>query len=112
MTSGVMAAVTRRIPLRHIVAMRHFPPRRILCLTEEIVETPYLFGELDRNVGLSGYGAPAREAAGVGLHLRGQSENQGAQSISCSRFRTCRLTSLPSASAPASVHFFNQRDIA
>jgi iron complex transport system substrate-binding protein len=34
--------------------MRHFPPRRIVCLTEETVETLYLLGEEDRIVGVSG----------------------------------------------------------
>ena len=33
--------------------MRHFPPRRIVCLTEETVESLYLLGEQDRIV--SGY---------------------------------------------------------
>ena len=32
-----------------------FPPRRIVCLTEETVETLYLLGEQDRIVGISGY---------------------------------------------------------
>ena len=35
--------------------MCHFPPRRIVCLTEETVETLYLLGEQDRIVGVSGY---------------------------------------------------------
>lgn len=35
--------------------MRLFPPRRIVCLTEETVETLYLLGEEDRIVGVSGY---------------------------------------------------------
>jgi iron complex transport system substrate-binding protein len=39
----------------HTIAMRHFPPRRIVCLTEETVETLYLLGEQDRIVGVSGY---------------------------------------------------------
>ncbi|MBS7706279.1 cobalamin-binding protein [Chelatococcus asaccharovorans] len=33
----------------------HFPPRRIVCLTEETVETLYLLGEQERIVGVSGY---------------------------------------------------------
>src|SRR5438309_5038911 len=41
--------------IRHIVPMRQFPPRRIVCLTEETVETLYLLGEQDRIVGVSGY---------------------------------------------------------
>ena len=32
-----------------------FPPRRIVCLTEETVETRYLLGEDARIVGVSGY---------------------------------------------------------
>jgi iron complex transport system substrate-binding protein len=35
--------------------MRQFPPRRIVCLTEETVETLYLLGEQERIVGVSGY---------------------------------------------------------
>ena len=35
--------------------MRAFPPRRLVCLTEETVETLYLLGEQDRIVGVSGY---------------------------------------------------------
>src|ERR1700694_1170378 len=35
--------------------MRQFPPRRIVCLTEETVETLYLLGEQDGIVGVSGY---------------------------------------------------------
>src|SRR3981081_3513507 len=41
--------------IRHITAMRHFPPRRIVCLPEDTVETLYLLGEQDRIVGVSGY---------------------------------------------------------
>jgi iron complex transport system substrate-binding protein len=41
--------------------MRHFPPRRIVCLTDETVETLYLLGEEARIVGVSGYAVrPAR----------------------------------------------------
>src|ERR1700751_3562002 len=36
--------------------MRQFPPRRIVCLTEETVETLYLLGEQDRIVGVPGDG--------------------------------------------------------
>jgi hypothetical protein len=31
-----------------------FPPERIVCLTEDTVETLYLLGEQDRIVGISG----------------------------------------------------------
>ncbi|MEX0810212.1 MAG: cobalamin-binding protein [Dongiaceae bacterium] len=39
-----------------------FPPQRIVCLTEETVETLYLLGEQDRIVGISGYCARPPEA--------------------------------------------------
>ena len=39
----------------HTVGMRQFPPRRIVCLTEETVETLYLLGEERRIAGVSGY---------------------------------------------------------
>lgn len=35
--------------------MKRFPPERIVCLTEETVETLYLLGAQDRIVGVSGY---------------------------------------------------------
>src|SRR5213595_1847970 len=41
--------------IRHIVPMLQFPPRLIVCLTEESVETLYLLGEQDCIVGVSGY---------------------------------------------------------
>src|SRR5256885_14416036 len=45
----------------HTLGMRQFPPRRIVCLTEETVETLYLLGEQDRIVGVSGYAVRPRE---------------------------------------------------
>ena len=42
--------------------MRQFPPSRIVCLTEETVETLYLLGEQDRIVGVSGYAVRPAEA--------------------------------------------------
>src|SRR5262249_36640699 len=39
----------------HTVEDQMFPPSRIVCLTEETVETLYLLGEQDRIVGISGY---------------------------------------------------------
>src|SRR6201988_4387839 len=35
--------------------IRRFPPSRIVCLTEETIETLYLLGEQNRIVGVSGY---------------------------------------------------------
>src|SRR6516164_748226 len=48
-------------PLRCRSEQRMFPPERIICLTEETVETLYLLGEERRIVGVSGYAVrPAR----------------------------------------------------
>ncbi|HEY7243993.1 MAG TPA: cobalamin-binding protein [Xanthobacteraceae bacterium] len=38
-----------------VFGTRQFPPARIICLTEETVETLYLLGEQHRIVGVSGY---------------------------------------------------------
>jgi iron complex transport system substrate-binding protein len=45
----------KRSFILHTEPMGQFPPRRIVCLTEETVETLYLLGEQDRIVGVSGY---------------------------------------------------------
>ena len=37
------------------MSLRHFPPQRIICLTEETVETLYLLGEDKRIIGVTGY---------------------------------------------------------
>src|ERR1700694_1516998 len=55
MTLRVIATVTSELLSAISSVMRHFPPRRIVCLTEETVETLYLLGEQDRIVGVSGY---------------------------------------------------------
>src|ERR1700730_17081467 len=39
--------------IRHTSVMHQFPPRRLVCLTEETVETLYLLGEQDRILGVS-----------------------------------------------------------
>ncbi len=45
----------RGFPRRTNIHMKKFPPERIICLTEETVETLYLLGQQDRIVGVSGY---------------------------------------------------------
>src|SRR5260221_12382853 len=55
MTSLVMVMMTTGFLFAISCAMRQFPPRRIVCLTEETVETLYLLGEQERIVGVSGY---------------------------------------------------------
>src|SRR5437868_4609147 len=63
-TSPPAERVTRQ-PLKGSRGLRYhghmFPPARIVCLTEETVETLYLLGEEHRIVGVSGYAVrPAR----------------------------------------------------
>jgi hypothetical protein len=48
--------------------LRQFPPSRIVCLTEETVETLYLLGEQDRIVGV--YEVIVFKAEKDGTHLR------------------------------------------
>src|SRR3979490_1198067 len=55
MTSHVIGTVTTGAIFCISFAMRQFPPARIVCLTEETVETLYLLGEDKRIVGVSGY---------------------------------------------------------
>jgi hypothetical protein len=75
--------------------MRIFPPRRIVCLTEETVETLYLLGEDQRLVGVSGYAVrPARvrrEKPRIAAFTT-QISTRSSRSIriSCSPSPTCR----------------------
>jgi iron complex transport system substrate-binding protein len=80
--------------------LRQFPPSRIVCLTEETVETLYLLGEQDRIVGVSGYAVRPPQV----------------------RREKPRVSAFTSADTPKiralepdlvlAVHAFNQRDIA
>jgi hypothetical protein len=93
--------------IRHIVLMRQFPPRRIVCLTEETVETLYLLGEQDRIVGVSGYAVRPpqvrREKARVSALSRPTfRKSSSSNRTSFSHFRICRLISFPLWFAPAS----------
>ena len=104
--------------IRHIIAMRQFPARRIVCLTEETVETLYLLGEQDRIVGVSGYAVRPpqvrREKPGYRPSSRPTFRRSWRSSpTSFSPSPICRPTSSPTWCAPASrIHVFNQRDIA
>jgi murein DD-endopeptidase MepM/ murein hydrolase activator NlpD len=49
--------------------MRHFPPHRIVCLTEETVETLYLLGDQDRIVGVSGYAVRPGQRVALGERI-------------------------------------------
>src|SRR5262249_23729451 len=95
-----------------------FPPERIVCLTEETVETLYLLGEERRIVGVSGYAV--RPARG------GREKRRAAAFISADFDKILALepdlvltfSDLQAEIAAelirrnVAVHAFNQRDIA
>jgi iron complex transport system substrate-binding protein len=98
--------------------MRQFPPSRIVCLTEETVETLYLLGEQDRIVGVSGYAVrppqvPAREAAGIGIHLRDIPKILKLEPDLVLAFSDLQADIVADlVRAGVDIHVFNQRDIA
>ncbi|MHC2090364.1 cobalamin-binding protein [Methylobacterium sp. CM6244] len=98
--------------------MRRFPPERIVCLTEETVETLYLLGEEDRIVGVSGYAVrPARVrkekprvSAFTSADLPKILALQPDLVLAFSDMQAEIVADL--ARAGISVHLFNQRDVA
>jgi iron complex transport system substrate-binding protein len=77
-----------------------YPPQRIVCLTEETVETLYLLGEEARIVGVSGYAVrPARvrrEKPRVSAFVSADIDKSSrSRPTSCSPSPTCRPTSRP-----------------
>ncbi|WP_213774643.1 cobalamin-binding protein [Bradyrhizobium sp. dw_78] len=98
--------------------MHHFPPRRIVCLTEETVETLYLLGEQDRIVGVSGYAVRPpqvrREKPRVSAFISADIPKILALApdlvLAFSDLQAGIVADL--ARAGVAVHVFNQRDIA
>ncbi|MBR1217571.1 cobalamin-binding protein [Bradyrhizobium sp. U87765 SZCCT0131] len=98
--------------------MGQFPPRRIVCLTEETVETLYLLGEQDRIVGVSGYAVRPpqvrREKPRVSAFISADLPKITALSpdlvLTFSDLQADIVASL--VRAGIAVHAFNQRDIA
>src|SRR4029079_18109824 len=97
---------------------RMFPPERIVCLTEETVETLYLLGEERRIVGVSGYAVrPARvrkEKPPVAAFLSAHFEKVLALDpdlvLTFSDLQADIAAELIRRSV--AVHAFNQRDVA
>jgi iron complex transport system substrate-binding protein len=95
-----------------------FPPRRLVCLTEETVETLYLIGEEDRIVGVTGYAVrPARvrrEKPRVATFTSANIDKivalQPDLVLAFSDLQADIAAAL--GRAGVSVHLFNQRDIA
>ena len=98
--------------------MNQFPPRRIVCLTEETVETLYLLGEQDRIVGVSGYAVRPpqvrREKTRVSTFLSADIPKILALRpdlvLAFSDLQADIAADL--VRAGAAVHVFNQRDVA
>src|ERR1700750_724188 len=98
--------------------MRDFPPRRIVCLTEETVETLYLLGERDRIVAFSGYAVRPprvrREKPRVSAFLSADVPKILALSpdlvLAFSDIQAEIVAAL--VKAGVAVHAFNQRDVA
>jgi ABC-type hemin transport system substrate-binding protein len=117
MTSGVIA-VTSDLLFRIPSAMHDFPPRRIVCLTDETVETLYLLGEQDRIVGVSGYAVrpprvrreKPRVSAFVSADIPKILKLEPDLVLAFSDLRADIVSDL--IRAGVAVHVFNQRDIA
>jgi iron complex transport system substrate-binding protein len=98
--------------------MRQFPPSRIVCLTEETVETLYLLGEQDRIVGVSGYAVRPpqvrREKPRVSAFISADIPKILALEpdlvLAFSELQADIAADL--ARAGVAIHVFNQRDIA
>src|SRR3984957_19787989 len=98
--------------------MRQFPPRRIVCLTEETVETLYLLGEEDRIVGVSGYAVRPprvrREKPRVSAFI--SADIPKILALEPDLVRALGHMRADSAAdlvrAGVAVHVFNQRDVA
>src|SRR5271169_4816023 len=98
--------------------MRHFPPRRIVCLTEETVETLYLLGEEDRIVGVSGYAVrpprvrreKPRVSASITADIPKILKLEPDLVLAFSDLQADIVADL--VRAGVAVHVFNQRDVA
>lgn len=98
--------------------MRRFPPERIVCLTEETVETLYLLGEDRRIVGVSGYAVrppqvrreKPRVSAFTSADLPKILALEPDLVLAFSDLQAEIAASL--ARAGVAVHLFNQRDLA
>jgi len=98
--------------------MREFPARRLVCLTEETVETLYLLGEEDRIVGVSGYAVrpprvrheKPRVSAFTSADIAKIAALEPDLVLAFSDIQAGIVADL--ARAGFSVHVFNQRDLA
>ena len=98
--------------------MRRFPAERIVCLTEETVETLYLLGEQDRIVGVSGYAVRPPQVRKEKPRISSFTSADVAKIVALDpdlvlAFSDIQGPIIPDlARAGLSVYLFNQRDIA
>lgn len=98
--------------------MRQFPAQRIVCLTEETVETLYLLGEQDRIVGVSGYAVRPPEVRKEKPRISSFTSADVGKILALEpdlvlAFSDIQGPIIPDlARAGLSVHLFNQRDLA
>ena len=97
-----------------------FPPERIVCLTEETVETLYLLGEQDRIVGVSGYVVRPPEArrdkprvsAFTSADTRQDTGAGAGPGLHPSSDLQADIVADPDPCTASTVHAFNHRTIA
>jgi iron complex transport system substrate-binding protein len=98
--------------------MRRFPPERIVCLTEETVETLYLLGEQDRIVGVSGYAVRPPQVRREKPRVSAFTSADIPKILALDPDLVLAFSDLQAgitadlARAGLAVHLFNQRDVA
>src|SRR3954471_1894209 len=95
-----------------------FPPERIVCLTEETVETLYLLGEQHRIVGISGYCVRPSEARREKPRVSAFTSADIPKILALTPDLVLAFSDLQAPivaeliRAGVAVHAFNQRDVA
>lgn len=95
-----------------------FPPRRIVCLTEETIETLYLLGEQDRIVGVTGYAVRPPQVRREKPRVSAFTSADIARIAALEPDLVLAFSDLQAeiaanlARAGLTLHIFNQRDIA
>lgn len=113
---GPLADIGRSLALW--VGMRRFPPERIVCLTEETVETLYLLGEQDRIVGVSGYAVRPPQVRREKPRVSAFTSADIPKILALAPDLVLAFSDLQAgivadlARAGVAVHLFNQRDVA
>ena len=98
--------------------MRRYPARRLVCLTEETVETLYLLGEQDRIVGVSGYAVRPPQVRKEKPRVSAFTSADVGRIVALEPDLVLAFSDIQGpivadlARAGLAVHLFNQRDLA